>query len=118
MAFGALIIKETLVLSDEELVNQMTENPYFQYFIGLPEFQKEAPFDPSMMVHFRKRLNGQVMQIIFIRQKPKNIMKALRKAVDKQLRYVARDIRIVKDLLNMEGHGTLSQKQEREFQTI
>ena len=37
----ALIIKETLVLSDEELVNQLTENPYFQYFIGLPEFQKE-----------------------------------------------------------------------------
>ena len=64
MALGALIIKETLVLSDEELVNQLTENPYFQYFIGLPEFQKEAPFDPSMMVHFRKRLNGQVMQEI------------------------------------------------------
>ena len=64
MALGALIIKETLVLSDEELVNQLTENPYFQYFIGLPEFQKEAPFDPSMMVHFLKRLNGQVMQEI------------------------------------------------------
>ena len=64
MALGALIIKETLGLSDEELVNQLTENPYLQYFIGLPEFQKEAPFDPSMMVHFRKRLSGQVMQEI------------------------------------------------------
>ncbi len=26
--------------------------------------KKEAPFDPSMMVHFRKRLSGQVMQEI------------------------------------------------------
>ena len=209
MALGALIIKETLGLSDEELVKQMTENPYFQYFIGLPEFQKEAPFDPSMMVHFRKRLSGQVMQeineLICLEKKSKkpdgpddtndpgggtgkknrgrliidatcapadiryptdlsllneareklemiidtlyepfkgqmikprtyrrnarkdylyqakakkHHKKALRKAVGKQLRYVARDIRIVKDLLSMDGHGKLNQKQEREFQTI
>ena len=44
--------------SDEEVVEQIKENPYLQYFIGLPEFQKEAPFDPSMMVHFRKRRYG------------------------------------------------------------
>ena len=27
-----------------------------QYFIGLEEFKTEAPFDSSLMVHFRKRL--------------------------------------------------------------
>lgn len=27
-----------------------------QYLIGLPGFQQEPPFDPSLMVHFRKRL--------------------------------------------------------------
>ena len=52
MALGALLIKEKGGFSDEEVVEQIKENPYLQYFIGLPEFQKEAPFDPSMMVHW------------------------------------------------------------------
>ncbi len=52
MVLGALILKERCGCSDEELVEQIKENPYMQYFIGLPTFQKEAPFDPSMMVHF------------------------------------------------------------------
>jgi hypothetical protein len=56
MALGALIIKTRLGLTDEELVEQIKENPYLQFFIGLEAFQYSAPFDPSMMVHFRKRL--------------------------------------------------------------
>jgi len=55
MALGALIIKEKLKLSDEETVQQITENPYLQYFIGFKEYEQEQPFDPSLMVHFRKR---------------------------------------------------------------
>jgi len=55
MAFGTLVIKETLGLSDEEVVEQLSENPYLQYFIGLHEFEFKAPFDASMLVHFRKR---------------------------------------------------------------
>jgi IS5 family transposase len=27
-----------------------------QYFLGFEEFKTEVPFDPSLMVHFRKRL--------------------------------------------------------------
>jgi IS5 family transposase len=56
MALGALIIKARLALTDEELVEQIKENPYLQFFIGLEAFQSSAPFDPSMMVYFRKRL--------------------------------------------------------------
>lgn len=33
-ALGALIIKETLGISDRETVEQIRENPYLQYFIG------------------------------------------------------------------------------------
>jgi len=62
MALGALIIKEKCGFSDEELVLQIKENPYLQYFIGLPKFQKEAPFDPSMMVYFRKRFDAKTLQ--------------------------------------------------------
>lgn len=56
MALGTLIIKETLGLSDIKTVEQIKENPYLQYFIGLESFQYEAPFDASMLTHFRKRL--------------------------------------------------------------
>jgi transposase, IS5 family len=56
MALGALIIKERMQLTDEELVEQLKENPYLQFFIGLEAFQYSAPFDASMMVYFRKRL--------------------------------------------------------------
>ena len=64
MALGALIIKEKGGFSDEELVEQIKENPYLQYFIGLSEFQRKAPFDPSMMVHFRKRFNARILSEI------------------------------------------------------
>ena len=57
VALGSLIIKERLGVSDEEAVEQIRENPYLQYFLGFKEFQDEAPFDPSMYVHFRKRFS-------------------------------------------------------------
>jgi hypothetical protein len=61
MALGALIIKEKLGTSDEETVEQIRENPYLQYFLGLSEYRDEAPFEASMMVHFRKRLNLEII---------------------------------------------------------
>jgi len=61
MALGALIIKARLGLTDEELVEQVKENPYLQFFIGLEGYQYSAPFDPSMMVYFRKRLPESVV---------------------------------------------------------
>jgi IS5 family transposase len=61
MALGALIIKACLNLTDEELVEQIKENPYLKFFIGLESFEYSAPFDPSMMVHFRKRLPESVV---------------------------------------------------------
>jgi IS5 family transposase len=210
MALGALIIKEKCGFPDEELVEQIRENHYFQYFIGLPEYQDRIPFDPSMMVHFRKRLNGQIMkeinELICLEQqrtndkddgdpsgegggtgKPKNKghlildatctpadiryptdlsllnearekleemiddlyeplksrinkprtyrknarrdylaeakakkhrKRALRKAIGKQLRYVARYLRTIQKLMEQEGHGQFSWKQYQDYETI
>ena len=56
MALGALIIKEKLGTSDRETVEQIKENPYLQYFIGLSEYSNEDPFERSMMVYFRERI--------------------------------------------------------------
>ena len=61
MALGALIIKARMAITDEELVEQLKENPYLQFFLGLEAFQFSAPFDPSMMVYFRKRLPESVI---------------------------------------------------------
>ena len=57
VALGALIIKERLGVTDRETVEQIRENPYLQYFLGLPEYKDEAPFDHSLMTHFRKRFD-------------------------------------------------------------
>jgi hypothetical protein len=43
MALGALIIKEKLGTSDEETVEQIRENPYLQYFLGISEYSDKAP---------------------------------------------------------------------------
>lgn len=64
VALGALVIKERLKISDEETVEQIQENHYLQYFLGYESYRDERPFDPSLMVHFRKRLKGDVIKEI------------------------------------------------------
>ena len=61
MALGALIIQQRFQFSDRELVEQITENPYLQYFIGLPGYQENAPFDASTLVLFRKRITMEMI---------------------------------------------------------
>jgi len=61
MALGALLIQQQYRYSNEELVEQIRENPYYQYFIGLPGYVDAIPFVPSLLVEFRKRLNEDVM---------------------------------------------------------
>jgi len=64
VVLGALIIKEKSKLPDEELVEYIRESPYLQYFLGYEGYKDELPFDPSMMVHFRKRLSGNILKEI------------------------------------------------------
>lgn len=61
MALGSLIIQTRFQYSDRELVEQIAENPYLQYFIGLPGYQEEAPFDASTLVLFRKRISAEML---------------------------------------------------------
>ena len=61
MALGVLIIQEKMGLSDRETVEQIRENPYLQYFLGMSEFSDKAPFDPSSLVHFRKRISADLL---------------------------------------------------------
>lgn len=61
MALGSLIIQTKYQYSDRELVEQLTENPYYQYFIGLPGYQEEQPIDATTLVLFRKRLKADII---------------------------------------------------------
>lgn len=61
LALGSLIIQNRFQYSDRELVEQLSENPYLQYFIGLPGYQVQAPFDASTLVWFRKRITMDIL---------------------------------------------------------
>lgn len=62
MALGSLIIQNRFQFPDRELVEQITENPYLQYFIGLPGYQDTPPFDASTLVLFRKRITADMLR--------------------------------------------------------
>jgi hypothetical protein len=64
MALGALIIKEKLRVTDRETVEQIRENPYLQYFLGMSDYSNEAPFEASMMVYFRERIGMNLVKKI------------------------------------------------------
>ena len=62
LALGACIIQAEYGYSDTEIGLQIQENPYLQYFCGYPGYDDEKPpFDPSLMVYFRKRLTPEVL---------------------------------------------------------
>ena len=63
LVIGAVIIKHKLCLSDRETVAQIQENPYLQYFVGLPGFQMKEPFAPSLFVEIRKRMGEAVFDV-------------------------------------------------------
>jgi hypothetical protein len=75
IAFGAIYIKENEKLTDERTVEYIAENPYMQYFLGLHEYTDQPLFDPSMMVHFRKRFPAarieEINKRMFIEEEPK-----------------------------------------------
>lgn len=56
LVIGAIIIKHKKGLPDEEVIPEVQESPYLQYFVGLQEFTHEPIFDPSLFVTLRKRL--------------------------------------------------------------
>ena len=64
VALGALIIREKCGFTDEETVQNLSENNYMQYFVGYTEFRPGQPFAPSLMVEFRKRIDMAEIQTI------------------------------------------------------
>ncbi|WP_321479402.1 IS5 family transposase [uncultured Bacteroides sp.] len=61
---GLLILKHLRNLSDESVVEQWSENAYFQYFCGMQEFVPSFPCNSSELVHFRKRIGEKGIELI------------------------------------------------------
>lgn len=51
-----LLLKHLFDLSDEQVVDRWRQNPYYQYFSGMRQFQWGLPCDPTDLVYFRKRI--------------------------------------------------------------
>jgi hypothetical protein len=58
---GTLIIQELMNYEDREVVAQIQENPYLQYFLGYEEYCYRTVFDPSLLVTIRKRLDREAI---------------------------------------------------------
>lgn len=61
---GLLILKHLRNLSDESVVEQWSENAYYQYFCGMQEFTPASPCASSELVHFRKRIGEKGIELI------------------------------------------------------
>ena len=64
LMLGLLVLKQLYNLSDENVVRDWLRDPYFQYFTGQGEFEWQEPCDPSDLVHFRKRIGEQGMELL------------------------------------------------------
>lgn len=62
---GLLILKQLENLSDERVVLQWKQNPYYQYFCGEKNFQTQTPCHATELVHFRKRIGAEGVEEIF-----------------------------------------------------
>lgn len=62
---GLLLLKQLANLSDERVVEEWRQNPYFQAFCGMKTFQWQLPCEPSDFCHFRKRIGEKGMEKIF-----------------------------------------------------
>ena len=61
---GLLILKQMFNKSDEVIV-EVKQNPYYQFFTGSSHFEWDFPCDPTDLVYFRKRIGEDGVKVIF-----------------------------------------------------
>ncbi len=91
LVISAILLKHKYGFSDIEVIEQIKENIYIQYFLGFTSFRKEAAFDPNLMVHIRERMGHEqfdemteeILKIV-VRNKKKTEVKAEAAVKDKE----------------------------------
>ena len=66
---GLLILKHLRNVSDEMVVEQFTENAYYQYFCGMESFSTKVPCVPTELVEFRHRIGETGIELILKERK-------------------------------------------------
>lgn len=61
MALASVLIKQRYKASDDDVIAEIAMNPYLQHFLGLQQFQYDAPFSASMMSRFRQRITPEML---------------------------------------------------------
>jgi len=61
---GLLMLKHILNVSNDSVVEQWSENNYYQYFCGETSFVPGVPCEASELVHFRKRIGESGIELI------------------------------------------------------
>jgi IS5 family transposase len=62
LALGACLIQAEYQFSDVEIALMIQEHAYLQFFCGYEKYDDtKLPFDPSLMVYFRKRLTPEIL---------------------------------------------------------
>ncbi len=64
LTVGLLILKHIGNISDESVVEQWSENIYYQYFCGETSFVPGVPCEASELVHFRNRIGEAGIELI------------------------------------------------------
>jgi len=60
-----LILKQIYSLSDEKIIEEWIQNPYYQYFSGEEVFQWKPPCALSELPRFRNRIGAKGVEFIF-----------------------------------------------------
>ena len=61
MALASVLIKQRYKISDDDVIAEIAMNPYLQHFLGLQQFQYDAPFSASAMSRFRQRITPEML---------------------------------------------------------
>ena len=61
---GLILLKHIRNVSDESIVEQFSENAYYQYFYGEQAFTCKPPCVPTELVQFRKRIGEAGIELI------------------------------------------------------
>ena len=64
MMVGLTLLQSLYSLSEDDVVNRWTENPYWQYLCGETFFQHQPPISRSGLSKWRKRISSQGMETL------------------------------------------------------
>ncbi len=64
LMIGLMLLQHMNGLSDEQVVHQWVQNPYWQYFCGYDYLQWDLPCDPSSLTRWRVRLGEEGVEKI------------------------------------------------------